>query len=191
VVVLPDYEPLTGPLQDNGGLVRAFPIVLADDSRDALTRLPETRLTWTTFSVLVGGENVSIPYRIYHNPGRIDRAHLSPLQNELLDCLLTRHHSGYVREEYLRSIIGYKHPWVPPFVLQLMGEYVVQILRAIRSSFETLDANLYRTFLEQNPQFFALTKQRVTSYWDCYYRTRRREDYVGFELVSLFEALLG
>lgn len=189
MLALPDYEPLTGPLVENGDLVRAFPTVLANDSREAITRLPETRLSWTTFPAVVGGESVSIPYRIYHNPGKIDRACLSSLQNEILDCLLTRHHCGYVREEYLRKIIGCNQPWVPPFIVQLMGEYVVEILEVIRSCFEKLDVDRYQCFLKRNPQFYAVTKQRVASYWNCYYRTSRKEDYVGFELLKLFDGL--
>ncbi len=53
-----------------------------------------------------------------------------------------------------------------------------------------LDRDLYREFLKENSHFFALTKQRVISYWDCYYRTTDKEEYVGFVILNLFEELV-
>jgi len=53
-----------------------------------------------------------------------------------------------------------------------------------------LDTRLYRRFLKDNPAFFAITKQRVISYWDCYHRSQRRENYVGFRLLDLFDRLV-
>jgi hypothetical protein len=189
VVGLPDWEPLTGPIQDNRGLTRAFPSLVGEDARKAVAVLPETRLAWTTFSARVGGETVAIPYRIYHNPGKIDRASLTPLQSEIVDCLLTRHHSGYVREKYLRCILARNGMWIPPFILQLVGEYVVEILQLIHQNIDSVDSSTYGEFLMENPEFMNLVEQRVISYWDCYYRTRPREEYVGFQLISSFRKL--
>jgi hypothetical protein len=190
VVDLPDYEPLTGTIQNNADLMLAFPQAVRTDALEGIARLPQTRLSWTTVPLFVGGEAVAIPYRIYHNPARVNRTLLTHLQNEILDCLLTRHHSGYVREEYLRRVIGCNHPWVPPFVVQLLGEYVIEILRVIKNGVENLDRGLYREFIRENPQFFALTKQRVVSYWDCYHRTRHKQGYVGFEVLKSFDEFL-
>jgi len=146
-------------------LTRAFPSVVGEDARKAVAVLPETRLAWTTFSVRVGGETVEIPYRIYHNPGKIDRASLTPLQNEIVDCLLTRHHSGYVREKYLRGILARNGMWIPPFILQLVGEYVVEILQLIHRNIDSFDGSTYGAFLVENPE------------------------YVGFQLISSFRKL--
>jgi len=190
--VLPDYEPLTGPAQDVANLMGAFPSALAHEARKAVAALPETRLPWTTFSVRVGDEAVSIPYRIYHNPSKVDWASLTQAQSELVECLLTRHHNGYVREEYLRTIVGYNRVWIPPFVIQLVGEYVIEILRVIRDNIISLNTSIYSEYLRSNPQFVDLIEQRVISYWNCYYRTRHREDYVGyvgFQVLDYFKAL--
>ena len=170
-------------------MMHAFPSVLADDARKAVAALPETRFSSTPFTVSVGGEVVSIPDRIYHNPIEIDRVPLNHLQNELVDCLLTRHNDGYIREEFLRRIIARNETWAAPFVLHLVGEPVVEILRVIWDNIANLDPSIYRSFMNENRKFTDLIEQRVISYWDCYYRTKRREDYVGFNIVNYLRRL--
>jgi hypothetical protein len=174
----------------NAGLVRAFPAALRDDAVLALSAFPEDPLPSETFAVRVAGQTVALPYRIYHNPTLIDTVPLNSLQKELVDCLLTRHHDGFVREEHLKRIISRNHVWIPAFVIQLVGEYVIAILHVIRQNVNLLDTSVYREFLEENPKFLAITKQRVDSYWNCYYRTCRREEYVGFQLMNFLQTLV-
>jgi len=114
---------------------------------------------------------------------------LSSLQKHLVNCVLTRHKDGYVRQSRLDQIIGFNQPWVPAYLIQLLGEYVVEIQQLIEARLQDLDKNVYRNFLVANPELFALTEQRVISYWDCYYRTRAREDYVGFRVLRFFEEI--
>jgi hypothetical protein len=110
----------------------AFPESVRDDAIRVASILPEPlHRSAATFRVIVNAETVAIPYRIYHDPQLIGTDQLSSLQQELLSCLLTRHRSGFVRREHLRRIIGSHHIWVPPFVVQLIGEYVVEIIRVI------------------------------------------------------------
>jgi hypothetical protein len=61
--------------------------------------------------VNIGPEAVGIPYRIYHDPALIHSERLTRTQSELLSCLLTRHHSGFVREENLQMILDSNHEW--------------------------------------------------------------------------------
>jgi hypothetical protein len=177
--------------QSNSELVHAFPVALRDDAALALSAFPESRLPLGTFSARVADQTVVLPYRIYHNPTLIDTVPLSSLQKELVDCLLTRHHDGQVREEHLTRIISRSHIWIPPFVLQLVGEYVIEILHVIRQNLDLLDTSIYREFLRENPKFFAVTKQRVDSYWHCYFRNSRKEEYVGFQLINFLQTLVG
>ena len=174
---------------DNSELLKAFPAVLRDDALKLVSALPETLLSTCSFTVDVGKDTVSIPYRIYHDPTLIDSASFTPTQQELLACLLTRHHSGFVREEFLHKILGCNHEWVPPFVVQLAGEYVVEIIRAVRDGIHRLDPDLYRAFLTRNPAFYKTTKKRVLSYWDCYHRAERKSDYAGFQVLEFFDHL--
>ena len=175
---------------NNSDLANAFPSSLRADALQVVSVLPQPSWNTETFSVCVSGETLSIPYRIYHDPALIDRTCLTTRQGELLDCLLTRHHNGFIREEHLAVIICANNEWIPPFVVQLVGEYVVEILQVVSRNLDHLDPPLYRRFLRANPKFFALTKQRVISYWDCYYRWQRRADYVGFQIMTFMEHLV-
>jgi hypothetical protein len=174
----------------NSDLAKAFPRALRDDALVSISTLPEATLTAHSFPMRIGSEAVEIPYRIYHDPALIHSDGLTPTQNELLACLLTRHHSGFVREENLKSILDSGHEWVPPFVVQLAGEYVIEIVSLIRDNIQRLDPSLYRAFLIRNPAFYRTTKKRVLSYWNCYHRDLRRADYAGFQVLEAFDHLL-
>ena len=175
---------------NNSDLTNAFPSSLRGDALRVVTVLPQPTWNTATFSVDVSGETLSIPYRIYHDSELIDRTCLTTRQGVLLDCLLTRHHDGFICEKHLASIICANYEWIPPFVIQLVGEYVIEILQVVIRNLNLLDPSLYRRFLRENPRFFALTKQRVISYWDCYYRWQRRSDYVGFRIIAFMEHLV-
>lgn len=175
---------------NNSDLVNAFPSLLRGDALRVVSVLPQPMWNTAAFPVDVNGETLSIPYRIYHDPELIDRTCLTTRQRELLDCLLTRHHNGFIREKHLASIVCANNEWIPPFVIQLVGEYVIEILQVVSRNLNFLNPSLYRRFLRENPEFFALTKQRVTSYWDCYYRWQRRSDYVGYQITTFMEHLV-
>ncbi len=68
---------------------------------------------------------------------------LSSLQKELVDCLLTRHHNGYDRQSHLERIINSPNIWIPPFVVQLVGEYVIEILQIIDNNLRSLNTPAY------------------------------------------------
>ncbi len=181
---------VNGMSYNNSDLANAFPASVRDDALKAVSILPQPSWNSEVFSVFVSGETVSIPCRIYHDPALIDPTRLTSVQAELLECVLTRHRSGFVREEHLANILPANHEWVPPFVIQLVGEYVIEILQLVQRNLYHLDPQLYRAFLKQNPCFFALTKQRAISYWNCYHRRRRREDYPGFQIIEFLDHLL-
>jgi hypothetical protein len=146
-----------------------------------------TATAW--FSVIVCGEAVRIPERTYFHPETYRRAGLSQLQCDMIDCLHTRNHDGFVRERALRSIAQLSAPWTIPFVVRLVGEYVIEILDAIYERRNELDPDAFREFLRNNPLFGAKTRSRVTSYWNAYYRRGHpvRADYVGSKLLVLLD----
>ena len=176
---------------DNSELAMAFPMSVREDALSLASVLPRPRLTAYTFPVSVGNELLQIPYRIYHEVGQIDWILLTGLQSELLDCLLTRHHDGHIREAHLRKILGKNDEWIPPFVVQLVGEYVIEILSVIQVGLRQLDRDIYRAFLISNPEFFKQIKQRVTSYRNCYYPHVEESAYVGFEIIRFLDGLIG
>jgi len=175
----------------NFPLAAAFPAALRREALSVLERFPEPQHPPVQpFRVRIGAETVEIPHRIYNNPEQITTGNLTDLQRHLIDCLLTRHWNGFIRQKHLNSIIGLAKPWVPPFVIQLLGEYVVDIIAVIHRNLNALDRALYREFLTANPKFFAVTVQRVTSYWDRYYREYPPDEYIGFKTVDFFRSLI-
>ncbi|MER5430663.1 hypothetical protein [Streptomyces sp. NPDC002588] len=156
----------------------AFPSRLAGDVRSVLAVMPVAAISPVEpFRVEVQDETVTIPSRIYHGePETGMEGSLTGAQQLILHCLYSRHSDGRVRQRRLERIVASSEPWVVPFVVQLAGEYVVEILEAIRKELPGLDVpnsfarGLYGEFIVRNPSFFARTERRVVSYWDCYYR---------------------
>ena len=89
-------------------------------------------------------------------------------------------------------------PWVVPYVVALIGEYVIEILVTIQDRLDLVapdspDRRRYGRFVIENPEFFERVTRRVTSYWNCYYRfdfpvARPRDGrfatYPGFQLID-------
>ncbi|MEU3795871.1 hypothetical protein [Streptomyces fructofermentans] len=167
------------PLSDRSNpLITAFPAELAVDAEAVLAVMPDPRhQPQASFSVVVERQQVLIPGRLYDDEPPADRvASLSSRQQQLLHCLYSRHCDGRVRQRHLEKVAGSTDPWVVPFVVQLVGEYVLEILVVIRDELRDLAVPgtrghlAYGQFLVDNPAFFARTQRRVVSYWSCYYR---------------------
>lgn len=125
---------------------------------------------------------------------------LSDRQLLMFFCLLSRHHNGFVREAALCRIVGAREAFVVPFVAQLASEYVYEILAQIRWRVAEFDPGLYGVFFRTNPELLVKLRQRMISYWDCYYRRgytspdgalhdNRDNRYIGFEIFDAFEAM--
>ncbi|MQS06993.1 hypothetical protein FNX48_007345 [Streptomyces sp. IF17] len=182
----------------DGDLVAAFPNRLADDIRAVLAVMPQARSAPVSpFSVYVGDEAVTIPYRIHQDepPLDVERA-LTGVQQTILHCLYSRHSDGLIRQCHLEHIVGSDEPWVVPFVVQLAGEYVLEILESIHHGLSDLPSErsahwpAYGDFIARNPRFFEQTEYRVVSYWSCYYRWRFPAfgTYPGCHLLELLRA---
>lgn len=159
----------------------AFPVSVRTDV-ESVTRLmsPPPWPCSEPFSVVVQGESLQIPYRIYHPPVPDDStSRLSATQQVVLSCLYTRHHNGYVRHKHLATVLESEAPWVAPFVVRLLGEYVIEIVVSISHALisSSADSSLMarcRRFAAENGAFVWLTRQQAGSYWDCYHRHRYR-----------------
>ncbi|WP_431964303.1 hypothetical protein [Nocardia sp. bgisy134] len=173
-------------------LLAAFPAALADDVRVVAQGLPPARYPVLSrgFNVLVEGEHLAIPYRLCTPaPSDDTTAQLSATQTKILHCLYSRHSDGYVRQHHLNQIIGATDPWIVPFVIKLVGEYVVDIVIDIKRGLtdvvtvDTAQHEAYGRFAAANPDFLHLTSQRVASYWRCYYRNRYPHRYYPGRIV--------
>ena len=146
----------------------------------------------------VAGEVVEIPARMYYqepDPKLVEA--LGPTERVGLACLYTRSHDGYVRQRELQHLLGSDEPWVVPFVVQLCGEYVVEICRDVQA-FVRDDLpprprarRAYRDFIDQNRAFVQLTQQRARSYWRCYHwRAYSFVEYPGLDALTRLTAIV-
>ncbi|MFC8453486.1 hypothetical protein [Kitasatospora sp. NPDC057223] len=186
-------------LHHENPLTAAFPAELAQDVLAVLAVMPPPR--WQPaepFSVQVQGRQVTIPSRLYSEEPPVEAVDSLPERRRtILHCLYTRHHDGRVRQRHLEQVIGTPEPWVVPFVVQLVGEYVLEILVAIGGALGGLgvpgsaDRSRYGRFIADNPAFFARTERRVVSYWNCYHRTGYAgyADFAGYPGCTLLALL--
>lgn len=168
-------------------IANAFPTYLKLEAARLSLIMGDTRFAdHRGIEVTTDKNRVVIPYRIYHEGSEQDVRSLSRTQSIMYSCLLTRHHNGYVRQRQLERILPISEPWVVPFVVQLTGEYVIEMLDTCESHFSLLDPVIYGAFIRDNPKYFQATRDRMISYWDCYYRSlyKCKPDYVGFRLFD-------
>ena len=89
-------------------------------------------------------------------------------------------------------MIGRTEAFVCPFTVQLLGEYVVELLLVLEKLITSDDLTDYAEFLDSNRFYWKQTQSRMVSYWNEYYRADfpRLEDHVGKRLADrLSEAM--
>ncbi len=186
---------------ENSWVLNSVPAAQLDDAAAVAALLPPAEFRPAApFVVRVGGESLTIPGRIYcpELPAD-DLSALPATQRAIIHRVYTRHHDGRVRRRHLRSIIDEPRPWVAPFVVRLVGEYVADILLDIRTGLVEVDVPgtrmhaVYGEFGAANPEFITLTRQRVASYWNCYHRNlwADRAHYPGTTVIESVMAAAG
>jgi hypothetical protein len=142
------------------------------------------------FSVTCEGQSLQIPVRIYTPPiSEPEFAALPTLEKSIAACWFTRHHNGQVRERFLRTLSAFDSPCIVAYVVALCGEYVLELLDYIWAQHTRFAPAVLSPWLIENSAFYARTRRRIVSYWDCYYRSSfpRFETYVGSRLIDFFE----
>lgn len=147
------------------------------------------------FSVLSEGQPVHIPIRLYFDP---DLLAIPDTHEALLftSALQTRSGDGYERQRAARDLLSNMQPWAAPFIVALIGEYIVEILEDIHDGLTRDNIDVLAAFANHNRAYWNVTKSRVASYWNEYYRARwiadqgraeLRHEYVGFRLIEWIE----
>ena len=151
---------------------------------------------WTErFAVLADGQSVLIPARLdFASSGlQLNRSDESWL---FARALQTRSNDGFERQRAARDLLPDLKPWAAPFIVALIGEYIVEILDDIAAALTPEDALTLGAFIIENQGYWNRTKRRVMSYWDVYYRSPRssetryaykRDEYIGFKLIDRLE----
>ncbi len=133
------------------------------------------------YKITLDNEVLHIPIRIYFNEA--NESNLTEQQKQILYCIYTRHYNGFVREKHLNKI-EITQIWQIPFVIQLLGEYVIELFPIIESKINKNNFSLFKKFIAENQLYFHQTECRVISYWNEYYRITYPElkEYIGYKI---------
>ena len=146
------------------------------------------------FIVNMDREELRIPYRVYYSP-EVLRRELGSSQgvNKLiLACLGSRHYDGYLRQDCLRELFSSDEAWLTPYIIQLSGEYVVEIADEIAKRIAERSTTTLAAFASENSVYLATLSCRAASYWSCYHRQAypQRNDYPGAKVLAVLRNLL-
>ena len=173
-------------------LISAVPKALRPDARRVVRRLRPFYSEWSgnevppkgNTPVFLEGERLQLPKRIYYEPTQPQGLFMSRDGISLAwDCIFSTHHDGYVREAAIARAIASNSSAVIPFVVQQLGEYVIEIHRTIESALanSAVTDEAFARFAADNQGFMRLTLARAASYRQCYFRFQ--PDYPALRLL--------
>lgn len=184
-------------------LRKSFPKELHSDVNEVLKILPfennnvklcdgsfhrvDNLIHETELDIELDNETLTIPYRLYFNePSPELEKTLTNTQQDILNCIYLRHHNGYLREKRLNLISDNSEKWTIPFIIQLIGEYVYELLPIVDKRINKYTLNNYTEFRDENPKYWQQTESRMISYWNEYYRYEfpKLKEYLGFEIIN-------
>lgn len=170
---------------------RAFPLdmaALATLAASELSPFVDDTYRQRSEAIDVTGQMVAIPQRLHFAGLSAASGRLSSLSPVSL-CLITRATDGRLRQQAVRSVLDHQSAWVAPFVLMLLGEYVIEIVEDIRDALPTLDRSVYANLVRENRQTVQRCRARATSYWDAYHRQQypEKRDYPGLQALHKME----
>lgn len=184
-------------------LLNAFPNRLKSDVEAVLNILPfevnnvtltggkihkvDNLIHSSTLTVQIDNEFLIIPDRIYFNePDNEKEYKLTDIQKTILNCIYLRHHDGYLRQRRLENLLDKNEYWMLPFTFHLLGEYVYEILQVLDKHITDKSIENYIKFVNENPKYWQLTKSRMISYWNEYYRQQfpKLKDYPGRHIAD-------
>jgi hypothetical protein len=170
--------------------IHAFPVTMAESVKNAVPSLARGQMhtpTDTVVSVRVAEELLNIPYRVYYDRQRLLKATNSLGETGFISlCLGTRHYDGFIRELCLRRLLSVDEKCAVPFIVQLLGEYVIEVIQPINERFDEGVEAKYIEFFSQNSVYCQYLEQRAISYWNEYYRYRfpKHKDYPAVKALA-------
>tara|TARA_R110002012_G_scaffold45294_19_gene120495 strand:- start:573 stop:1139 length:567 start_codon:yes stop_codon:yes gene_type:complete len=178
---------------DVSQLADAFPMSMRTNAVEAgkvVHGLLDPRQWAKQVSLLVGGEKILVPRRLRYSEAQSASSNDGRIA-QMAACLQTQSSNGFDRQRALRSLLPAVQPWSAPFVITLIGEYVVEIIEDIAGATTPSNVDAMISFISENCDYWELTKQRVASYWNAYYRHKHTKlNYPGFQLVRTLETSL-
>lgn len=172
-------------------MINAFPDSLRNDVESVIDFLSDKNFDihpTVEQDLILDGEKLTIPGRVYFDkPNDFLASSLTKIQQIILDCIYLRHHNGYVRQGRLEKLKNNNEYFVTPYVFQLLGEYVIEILEIINLQADELKLKNFAQFVNENQKYWMQTESRMISYWNEYYRRPtypKIKDYVGYEIMK-------
>ncbi len=139
-------------------------------------------------SILVRGEELSIPCRLYFDEPEADlEVQLTETQKTILNCIYLRHWNGYIRQKRLEQLSDTNEYWTIPFTIHLLGEYVFEIIEVLDPKINESSLPQYAKFVIENPKYWQSTESRMISYWNEYYRHPKfpkLKEYLGYQIAK-------
>lgn len=188
------FTQLTGP-----ELAEAFPVehqAAALSAAEVAARMLADKQWTERFAITVNSQKILIPARL-----RFATEHLTLTERDapwiFVRALQTRSFDGYERQRAARDLLANFPAWGAPFIVPLIGEYLVEILVDVAAAMTPEMERTLGAFVADNNPYWETTKRRVASYWNAYYRHTpngyyprafARQDYVGFQLVDRLDA---
>tara|TARA_R110000824_G_scaffold104214_2_gene247319 strand:+ start:19845 stop:20456 length:612 start_codon:yes stop_codon:yes gene_type:complete len=175
-------------------LAQAFPISKRTQAEKVSTLVLaklHDRIWTDRFQVQVTTEKMVIPSRLYFESGKKLGDHANVEELLMFQCLASRSNDGFQRQRANRELLKDIQTWSAPYIIALMGEYVFEILVDTSEAITTENIQKLLPFVSENPKYWNLTKQRVMSYWNVYYRWKyTRSEYVGIQIIQRIDDAL-
>lgn len=129
------------------------------------------------------GKQIQFPYRIYDD---VSKAQVLTAKDLEILCIYTRHHNGHIREVAVLELMQKFPTECIPFVVQLIAEYVVEIITSINKIITPKQCQEIQEFLKENPKHAQTIQSKIASYWGCYFKWRniKLKDYPAYKLIN-------
>lgn len=161
-------------LNEKHQLVIAFPEHLKQDVEKVCSILSfcvDRSFSEEMITICQNEEFLQFPYRIYFDePDNLLENELTTVQKTILNCILSRHYNGFIRQKRIEQLVDRTEYWIIPFTFQLLGEYVYEILEVVNQHVNENTLADYKNFKAENAQYFQQTESRMSNYWNVYYR---------------------
>lgn len=179
---------MTSPIE-----ARFFPALLTDAVRSVAPLLSRNQVHPPSggFRVRVGTDPVDLPYRVYYARRDVTAAASREGTPGLVAaCLGSRHYDGFLRQECVYRLLHSDESWVAPYVIQLLGEYVLEIGQTIEHALEAGNMRIYTDYARINRPHLQALERRAVSYWNAYYR-QAYSSWRDFPACRVLATLLG
>jgi hypothetical protein len=169
-------------------VLNAFPAYLKSDVETAIEFLLNRNFDIQSEGqrVVLDGEELTIPGRVYFKKPDKMVNNLTSQQQTIINCLYLRHQNGFVRQKCLELLLDKTDYYITPFIFQLLGEYVIEILMVADKAVNDLTISNYVKFVQDNPNYWQQTESRVISYWNEHYRYKypKINSYIGKSILE-------